>query len=138
MSENFVAPSASAIRMTLPLELMVPFKRDRKNTHLKPLTQIHAVLHSDIMQSDIPLTIRTAPPLPLFFTSVRTRILSAPYFLLYRMATWRDNKSTLVWLWNVWLSKEELRKTRNLPKKRFQMITSVVLSLLPSSTTMTS
>jgi len=36
------------------------------------------------------LTIRTAPPFPLFFTSVRIRTLSAPYFLLYRDATWQE------------------------------------------------
>lgn len=50
------------------------------------------VLHSSRQQLNIfGLTIRTAPPFPLFFTSVMTRTLSGPYSLVYCNATWRNN-----------------------------------------------
>lgn len=47
MSANFVAPSASAIRMTLPLELNVPFKRNKHES------QHHSVHFSFLLQSNI-------------------------------------------------------------------------------------
>lgn len=42
-SGNFVAPSASAIRMSFPLELIVPFRFDRNKWMVKSLTHVHAL-----------------------------------------------------------------------------------------------
>lgn len=42
-SGNFVAPSASAMRMSFPLELIVPCKFDRDKWMVKSLTHVHAL-----------------------------------------------------------------------------------------------
>lgn len=42
-SGNFVAPSASAMRMSFPLELIVPCKFDRDTWMVKSLTHVHAL-----------------------------------------------------------------------------------------------
>lgn len=44
MSENFVAPSASAIRMTFPLELRTPFKWDKQHIQMSNQQEVHSIL----------------------------------------------------------------------------------------------
>lgn len=46
-SGNFVAPSASAIRMSFPLELIVPFRFDRNKWMVKSLTHVHALTQTN-------------------------------------------------------------------------------------------
>lgn len=46
-SGNFVAPSASAIRMSFPLELIVPFRFDRDKWTVKSPTHVHALTQTN-------------------------------------------------------------------------------------------
>lgn len=109
MSENFVAPSASAIRMSFPLQIIVPFngaeqgtKDNGQNQHL---FRCIWVLRSSRQQLNIfGLTIRTAPPFPLFFTNVMTRTLSGPYSLVYCNATWTNNGTSQSLFFCHWMS----------------------------------
>lgn len=81
--------------MSFPLQIIVPFAGAEQGTMTtdKISTSVDAPFQR---QDSVGLTIRTAPPFPLFFTSVRTRTLSGPYSLVYCNATWRSNGTSQI------------------------------------------